>query len=108
MLESLKVSRYPLCIEYFKLANESLDRTAGEPMLLGNGHSRVIVTGGNVRLYPQGGQTPLSPNGVPLHCEAPAGERFEAECGDGRAAWTYTAERSPDGRLLVWLPPDKQ
>ena len=34
MLQSLKVSKYPLCIEYFKLANESLDRTAGEPMLL--------------------------------------------------------------------------
>ena len=80
---------------------------AGEPMLLGNGHSRVIVTGGNVRLYPQGGQTPLSPNGVPLHCEAPSGKHFEAECGDGRSAWTYTAERSPDGRLLVWLPPDR-
>ena len=34
MLQSLKVSKYPLCIEYFKLANESLDQTAREPMLL--------------------------------------------------------------------------
>ncbi len=34
MLQSLKVSKYPLCIEYFKLANESLDQTAGQPMLL--------------------------------------------------------------------------
>jgi formate C-acetyltransferase len=34
MLKSLKISKYPLCIEYFKLANESLDQTAGEPMLL--------------------------------------------------------------------------
>ena len=34
MKESLKISKYPLCIEYFKLANESLDQTGGEPTLL--------------------------------------------------------------------------
>jgi len=34
MKESLKISKYPLCIEYFKLANESLDETGGEPTLL--------------------------------------------------------------------------
>ncbi|MBR6521695.1 MAG: hypothetical protein IKT47_03420, partial [Oscillospiraceae bacterium] len=34
MKESLKISKYPLCIEYFKLANESLDATGGEPTLL--------------------------------------------------------------------------
>jgi len=34
MKESLKVSKYPLCVEYFRLANESLDRTGGEPALL--------------------------------------------------------------------------
>ena len=34
MKESLKISKYPLCIEYFKLANESLDVTGGEPTLL--------------------------------------------------------------------------
>ena len=31
---SLKVSQYPLCVEQFRLANESLQNTAGEPMLL--------------------------------------------------------------------------
>lgn len=34
MKESLKVSKYPLCIEYFRLANESLDETGGEPMVI--------------------------------------------------------------------------
>ena len=34
MKDSLKISKYPLCIEYFKLANESLDKTGGEPTLL--------------------------------------------------------------------------
>lgn len=31
--ESLRINKYPLCIEKFRLANESLDATAGEPML---------------------------------------------------------------------------
>lgn len=34
MKESLRVNKYPLCIEVFRLANESLDQTGGEPMLL--------------------------------------------------------------------------
>ncbi|MGL5435171.1 MAG: pyruvate formate lyase family protein [Lachnospiraceae bacterium] len=34
MKESLRVSKYPLCVELFRLANESLEVTAGEPMLL--------------------------------------------------------------------------
>ncbi|NLO47174.1 MAG: hypothetical protein GX111_02450 [Clostridiales bacterium] len=31
---SLSVNQYPLCIEKFRLANESLDATSGEPMLI--------------------------------------------------------------------------
>lgn len=34
MKERLKVSKYPLCVEVFRLAGESLEETAGEPMLL--------------------------------------------------------------------------
>ena len=34
MKESLRVNKYPLCVELFRLANESLDETGGEPMLL--------------------------------------------------------------------------
>ncbi|MCR1839951.1 glycyl radical protein [Murimonas intestini] len=33
MKDSLRISKYPLCIELFRLANESLDSTAGEPMI---------------------------------------------------------------------------
>ena len=33
MKDSLRVSKYPLCIELFRLANESLDQTAGEAMV---------------------------------------------------------------------------
>ena len=44
MKESLKISKYPLCIEYFKLANESLDETGGEPTLLRRAklHEKVL------------------------------------------------------------------
>lgn len=34
MKESLRVNKYPLCIQLFRLANESLDATGGKPMLL--------------------------------------------------------------------------
>lgn len=34
MKESLRVSKYPLCVEFFRLANESLDQTGGESALL--------------------------------------------------------------------------
>ena len=34
MKESLRISKYPLCVELFRLANESLEKTGGEPMLL--------------------------------------------------------------------------
>ncbi len=34
MKDSLRVNKYPLCIELFRLANESLDQTGGEPMII--------------------------------------------------------------------------
>jgi formate C-acetyltransferase len=33
MIESLNINKYPLCIEKFRLANESLDASSGEPMI---------------------------------------------------------------------------
>jgi EAL domain-containing protein (putative c-di-GMP-specific phosphodiesterase class I)/DNA-binding LacI/PurR family transcriptional regulator/GGDEF domain-containing protein len=77
---------------------------AGERMLLGNEHSRVIITGGNVRIFPENNQTPFSPAGLPLYCQTPPGDHFEQVCQDKRATWTYMADRAPDGQLFVWLP----
>ena len=76
---------------------------AGERLPLGNEHSRVIITGGNVRLSPEESQTPVSPGGLPLYCRTPAEDHFEAECRDRRGSWTYVADRDEDGQLLVWL-----
>ena len=77
---------------------------AGERMLLGNNHSRVIITGGNVRLTPEGAQVPLSPGGLPLSCRTPEGDHFEQAFTDRRESWTYTADRNADGLLSVWIP----
>ncbi len=77
---------------------------AGDRMLLGNDHSRVIITGGNVRLFPENTQVPVSPSGQALRCVTPAGDHFEAECKDRHTAWTYVADRDEDGHLFVWLP----
>ena len=77
---------------------------AGEPLLLGNEHSRTVITGGNVRLSPENGQYPVSPGGQRLYSHMPAEDHFEKECRDDRTAWTYTAHRSADGGLSVWLP----
>ena len=77
---------------------------ARERMPLGNEHSRVVITGGNFRLVPEGSQTPVSPAGLPLFCQTPPGDHFEQVCRDKRSTWTYVADRNAEGQLLVWLP----
>ena len=77
---------------------------AGDRMLFGNVNSRAIITGGNICVFPESFQTPVSPSGQPLHCMTPPGDHFEAECRDKRTSWTYTADRDEKGRLFVWLP----
>ena len=77
---------------------------AGERMMMGNAHSRMIITGGNVRVFPEKGQYPVSPAGVPLCCFTPPEDHFEKACQDSRSSWTYIADRNTDGQLCVWLP----
>ena len=77
---------------------------AGTRLLLGNEHSRVIITGGNVRIFPENEQVPVSPGGQPLHCETPTEDHFEASYTDKRESWTYIADRDEDGQLYVWIP----
>ena len=77
---------------------------AAERMLLGNEHSRVVITGGNVRITPDNGQVPVSPGGLPLRCVTPAEDHFEADFRDRSGSWTYVADRDADGSLSVWLP----
>ena len=50
MKESLHISKYPLCVELFRLANESLEKTGGEPMLLRRSklHANIL---GNITIF---------------------------------------------------------
>ena len=80
---------------------------AGEPLPLGNEHSRAVVTGGNVLLSPSGANSPVSPAGDPLRYLSPEGSRFEQVFRDRRGTWTYVAERNAEGRLGVWVPAEK-
>ncbi len=82
----------------------SADVLASDRMLLGNEHSRVMITGGNVRAFPESHQAPVSPGGLALHCESPAGDHYEANFRDKRESWTYRADRDEEGHLYVWVP----
>ena len=92
------------CDTRIESGNVSAELLARERMLLGNEHSRVIITGGNVRIFPENSQTPFSPGNLPLHCETPSEDHFEASFKDRRESWTYTADRDEDGHLYVWVP----
>ena len=80
------------------------DLLAAERFLIGNKHSRFMVTGGNFRLFPEDGSVPVSPCGAPLHFLNPEGDHFEQAFTDRRASWTYKADRNGDGWLGVWIP----
>jgi hypothetical protein len=77
---------------------------AGERYLIGNNHSRFMVTGGNIQLFPENDAVPVSPCGAPLTFVNPEGNHFEQTFTDRRATWTYRADRSEDGYLGVWIP----
>ncbi len=78
---------------------------AGERFLIGNNHSRFMVTGGNIQLFQEGDNVPVSPCGAPLSFLNPEGDHFEQTFTDRRATWTYQADRNQDGYLGVWIPP---
>ena len=81
---------------------------AGEPLLLGNEMSRMIITGGNVRLFPESDHPPVSPAGLPLRIFKPEGDHYEKTFRDRRGEWTCKADRDEEGKLYVWVPRDAQ
>ena len=88
-------------VESGDLAGELL---AGERYLIGNSHSRFMVTGGNFRLFQEGENVPVSPCGAALTFTNPEGDHFEQTFTDRRATWLYKADRNEDGYLGVWVP----
>ena len=92
------------CDTHVESGELSGDLLAGERCLIGNNHSRFMVTGGNIRLFPEGDNVPVSPCGAPLRYMNPEGDHFEQIFSDRRATWTYRADCSEDGFLGVWIP----
>ena len=92
------------CDTRIRSGHVAAELLAGERMLLGNEHSRVIITGGNILISPEDSQVPVSPGGLPLQCRILTEDHFEADCKDRRASWKYVADRDEDGQLFVWLP----
>lgn len=76
---------------------------AVEGLLLGNEHSRFVVTGGNIHLAQDSDHKPVSPSGTPLCFANPGNDHYEATFRDGDEEWTYKADRREDGYLGVWI-----
>ena len=98
MLQSLKVSKYPLCIEYFKLANESLDQTAGEPMLLRRAklHAHVLD------------HMPIFIEPEDLLCGSGASKPFGLEMQYEYGVWTRDEVESLKSEIYTIDPADEE
>ena len=92
------------CDTRIESGNISGEVLAGERFLMGNNHSRFMVTGGNIQLFQEGETVPVSPCGAPLTFMNPEGDHFEKTFTDRRATWTYKADRNAEGYLGVWIP----
>jgi len=98
MKESLKISKYPLCIEYFKLANESLDKTGGEPTLLRRAklHEHVLD---NITIF-------IEPDD--LLCGSGASKPFGLEMQYEYGVWTPDEVEALKSEIYTISPEDEQ
>ncbi len=97
MKESLKISKYPLCIEYFKLANESLDQTGGEPTLMRRAklHAHVLD---NITIF-------IEPED--LLCGSGASKPFGLEMQYEYGVWTQDEVESLKSEIYCIDPEDE-
>ena len=97
MKDSLKISKYPLCIEYFKLANESLDETGGEPTLLRRAklHEHVLD---NITIF-------IEPDD--LLCGSGASKPFGLEMQYEYGVWTPDEVESLKSEIYTIDPEDE-
>lgn len=80
------------------------DLLSADRMILGNEESRCVITGGNFHLSSDSSINPVSPDGTPLVFRTPEEDHYEHTFRDSREAWTYTADRSADGTLGIFIP----
>ena len=94
MKESLRISKYPLCVELFRLANESLEKTGGEPMLLRRSklHANILD---NITIF-------IEPED--LLCGSGASKPFGLEMQYEYGVWTKDEVESLKSCLLYTSP----
>lgn len=98
MKESLKVSKYPLCVELFRLANESLEQTGGEPMLLRRSklHAHILD---NITIFIEDDD---------LLCGSGASKPFGLEMQYEYGVWTKDEVESLKSEIYTIDPEDEE
>ena len=98
MKESLRVNKYPLCVELFRLANESLDRTGGEPMLLRRSklHAHILD---NISIF-------IEPED--LLCGSGASKPFGLEMQYEYGVWTKDEVEALKSEIYTISPEDEE
>lgn len=97
MKESLRVSKYPLCVEAFRLANESLEQTGGEPMILRRAklHANILD---NITIF-------IEPED--LLCGSGASKPFGLEMQYEYGVWTKDEVESLKSEVYTITPEDE-
>lgn len=98
MKESLRISKYPLCVELFRLANESLEKTGGEPMLLRRSklHANILD---NITIF-------IEPED--LLCGSGASKPFGLEMQYEYGVWTKDEVESLKSEIYTITPEDEE
>ncbi len=97
MKESLRISKYPLCVELFRLANESLEKTGGEPILLRRSklHANILD---NITIF-------IEPDD--LLCGSGASKPFGLEMQYEYGVWTKDEVESLKSEIYTITPEDE-
>ena len=98
MKEALRVNKYPLCVETFRLANESLAETAGEPVLLRRSklHAHILD---NMTIF-------IEPDD--LLCGSGASKPFGLEMQYEYGVWTKDEVESLKSEIYTITPEDEE
>lgn len=98
MKESLRISKYPLCVELFRLANESLEKTGGEPILLRRSklHANILD---NITIF-------IEPED--LLCGSGASKPFGLEMQYEYGVWTKDEVESLKSEIYTITPEDEE
>ena len=98
MKDSLRVNKYPLCVELFRLANESLDQTNGEPMILRRSklHAHILD---NITIF-------IEPDD--LLCGSGASKPFGLEMQYEYGVWTKDEVESLKSEIYTITPEDEE